>query len=264
MRAVSLLLALAACAPKDPAAIRREADVREAPKWESEAGRREVWRDIARWSIDNGVAGDALDMVRRLREAGEDSPELTVIQARALNAQGLHTEARLALDELLAKQPRNADAHRALGVVLADLGELDRAITALSRSLDLEADDVPTRNNLGFLLLAAGRCPEAVAELERCVTADGSKPRYRNNLAFALVCTGDSQRALQLFRSTATTEAEARYQVGLAYERLDSLVAARNHYEQSVRIDPQYQPALDALARLDEPTPPTPSPGDSP
>lgn len=263
MRRLALLLILTACGAKDPAAMRREAQVRDAPAWESEAGRREVWRDIARWSIDNGLASDALDMVRRLREAGEDSPELTVIQARALNAQGLHTEARLALDELLAKQPRNADAHRALGVVLADLGDLDGAIASLQRSIDLDGDDVPTRNNLGFLLMANGRCPEAVAELERCVTADGSKARYRNNLAFALVCTGDAQRAAQLFRSTATSEAEVRYQLGLAYERLDSIVAARNHYEQSLKIDPQYQPALEALARLDAPAAPT-SPGETP
>lgn len=253
---------LVACGPKDPASIRRELDIQDAPAWRTEEGRKEVWRDVARWSIENGLADEALSMVARLREAGEDSPELEVIQGRALAAQGVAEEARLALEAAVKRVPRDAEAKQALGVVYADLGETELAIATLREALKLQPDHVPTRNNLGFLLLSQGRCAEAVTELQACVGADGSQARYRNNLGFALVCTGDAQRALQLFRTTGP-EAQARYHMGVAYERLDSRPAAQLQYEQAVAADPQYKPAVEALARFDGGNPTT-LPGEAP
>lgn len=257
-----LLLGLAACTP-DPARLRSQANVvEEMPAWRTEEGRKAIWHDVARWAIDNGLPDEALAMVARLHEAGEHSPELDVIQARALHAQGLPSEARAKLDQVVKAAPRSADAWRALGVVLADLKDTQGAVDALRRALKLDADDTATRNNLGFLLLALDQCPEAVEHLTRCVSEDGTSARYRNNLAFALVCAGDTGRALDLFRSTGT-EVDARYNLGLAHERMGRIPDALIEYEQALALDPDYPPAKDALARLETGTPTsTPDAGD--
>lgn len=259
MRRASLIALLLASGPafgRDPGRSTAGQVLEEIPAWRTEEGRKAVWRDVAKWAIDNGLPDEALAMVARLHEVGEHSPELDVIQARALHAQGLPAEARTKLEQIVDRTPRNVDAWRALGVVLADMGEPEPAVTALQRALKLQDGDVATRNNLGFLLMALGRCPEAVEHLALCVSQDGTQPRYRNNLASALVCNGEPERALQLFRSTGT-ELDALYNLGVAHERAGQLDQARASYEQALALDPDYPSAKDALARLEsDPTDP--------
>lgn len=235
----------AGCMPKQ-----RPQDMpEEIPKWKSEEGRKKTWRDMARWYNDNNLPGEALEMVQRLRESGEDTVELSIIQGRSLAAQGLPSEARNVLETIVDKHPRNAEVLQSLGVVYADLNEVDLAIRTFERALQLDETHTPTRNNLGFLLLAQGRCDEAVTHLSQVIEDDGTSARYRNNLAFALVCSGDQERALKLFRSTAD-EADARYNMGVAFERVDALDNAILQYEHALRYDPDHAAAMAALARL--------------
>ncbi len=266
MRSAASLIALllvGGCA-RDPARMAARASIEATPSWKTEEGRKEIWRDVANWAIENNLPDEALSMVSRLREAGENTSDLDVIQARALAAQGLPEEARGMLATVVQNEPRNAAAWRAYGVVLADLGKRDEAIDAFRRALKFNAEDVPTRNNLGFLLMAADACEEAVEHLTAVVAADGTSARYRNNLAFATACAGDHDRALDLFQSTGTG-ADARFNLGLAYERMGRVSDAIVQYEEAIRYDPQYPPARDALARLDtESETPTSDEGVSP
>lgn len=235
----------AGCAPRNLPAPE------ETPAWKTEEGRKGLWRDLAAWYIDNDMPGQALDMVRRLHEADVHEPQLDLIQGRALSAQGMTEEARHILEDVRDKLRRDPRPYRALGVVYADAGETDRAIDALQKAVELGDDDEPaTRNNLGFLLMASGRCAEAIPHLEAVLALDGTNVRYRNNLAFSLVCTGEHQRALTLFRSTGD-EADARYNMGVAYERLDKLPSAILQYQHALESDPEHDRAREAFARLE-------------
>lgn len=231
-------------------------------KGEELAERVSLWQDLAEWYIENHLEEQALEMVTRLREAGQETPELDLIQARALAAQGMPEEARAMLEALVRKLPRDSRPWKVLGVVYADLGEYELAVTTLQRAIELDPESAASHNNLGFLLFGIGRCDEATPVLERATQLDPTNGRYRNNLAFSLVCTGDAQRALKLFRSTGT-EAEARYNLGLAYERLEKFPSAILQYQESLKASPEYaeaQAALDRLAPLglvpDEAAPP--------
>ena len=188
-------------------------------------------------------------MVDALHKAGESGPELDTIQARAMLAQGVPSEAVKLLDAAVRVAPRSAGSWDALGLAYVELGRLEEAIEAFGRSVKLDPARAATRNNLGFTLLAAGRCTEAVSHLERVVGEQGSDARFRNNLAFALICDGQPQRALDLFRSVHH-EADARYNMGVAYERLDKLPSAVLQYQQALMVDPQHETAAAAVARL--------------
>lgn len=218
-------------------------------KGEELAERVALWQDLAEWYISNQLEEQALEMVSRLREAGEHTPELDLIQARAMAAQGMPDEARAILEELVRKTPRDARPWNVLGVVYSDLGEYDLAVTTIQRAIELEPENAASQNNLGFLLFGLGRCDEATPVLERATQIDPTNGRYRNNLAFSLVCSGDAQRALKLFRSTGT-EAEARYNLGLAYERLEKYPSAILQYQESIKASPDYAEAKAALERL--------------
>ncbi|MCB9680270.1 MAG: tetratricopeptide repeat protein [Alphaproteobacteria bacterium] len=249
---------LTACAPKP----RGPEVATEAPAWKTEEGRKEVWKELARWYIDNKMPQEALDMVQRLRDAGEENTELQVIQARALSAQNVPEEAEHLLLDVVASNPKNAEAVEALGVVQADLGKLDEALASFQRALKLSPDDAGIRNNLAFLYFVTGRCDDAVSQFEEVVELDATNARYRNNLAFALVCAGDQQRALQLFRSTGE-ESMARYNMGVAFERQEKWPSAALQYQEALTADPDNATAAEALARvqLEHPTLMTPTPG---
>ena len=207
-----------------------------------------MWRDLAQWYIDNNLPIKAMEMVTRLRENGSDNPELLVFQ----DEPSLHKACPKRRSTCWSRRrPRcpKIRGHYALGIVLADLGEADTAITTFERALEIE-DHIPTQNNLGFLLLAVGRCAEARDQLEAVIREDAATARYRNNLASSLVCTGEPQRALKLFRSMHD-EASARYNMGLAYERLDKFPSATLQYQHALDVDPDHEGALEALARLE-------------
>lgn len=219
------------------------------PKWRTEAGRIQAWRELAAWYIDNGLAAEALKMVDALHEAGEYGHELDVIQARAMLAQGVPSEAVNLLQNAVKQAPQADGAWDALGIAYFDLARLEESAAAFERALRIEPARTATRNNLAFVMLAQGRCADAVPHLERVLGEQGGVLRYRNNLAFALVCDGQPQRALDLFRSVLP-EADARYNMGVAYERLDKLPSAVLQYQQAIEIDPEHEAAADALARL--------------
>jgi len=209
-----------------------------------------LWREMAEWYIDNHMPEQALDMVHRLREGGESTVELDLIQARALMAQGTPEEARHILEEVVKRYPHDARPLESLGIIYADAGDYESAVTVMRKALVEAEDHVPTRNNLGFVLMGMGRCEEAVEELQKVLDADGTNARYRNNLAFALVCQGDGQRALKLFRSTGP-EADARYNMGIAYERLGKFPSAILQYREALAADPEHVGAREALATLE-------------
>jgi Flp pilus assembly protein TadD len=224
-------------------------EIEDAPSYTTEEGRRAVWRDLAKWYIDNHMPEQALDMVKRVRETGADDDELVLSQAKALLAQGMTEESRNILEGLHRRRPRDASVLGTLGIVYSDLGLYEQAAEVLTTAAAVAPDDPAIRNNLGFILLGLGRCQDAQEHLEAVLALDATNARYRNNLAFALVCVGEHQRALKLFRSSLP-EAEARFNMGLAYERLDSVPAAILQYREVLVIAPDHAGAKEALARL--------------
>lgn len=258
---LALCAGMAACGPKygaNAGQLKINQVDEEPPAWKSESGRHATWREMAHWYIDNGLAEQALAMVQQLREAGVETVDLRIIQAKALNAQGVGAEAKTILQDIIDRYPREAEAYEALGVVNADLGDVPGAVEALERAVALEPADAAARNNLGFLLFATGRCDDAVAHLEDVVSRDSTNTKYRNNLAYALVCAGERERALSLFLSTSR-KADAHYQMGIAYERADDTPDAMVQYQAAVDADPEHTRAAEALARLQT----TPAPTDT-
>lgn len=239
----------------------RWAEAQPPPTWMTDEGRLTAWRDLAGWYIDNGFPEEALRMVERILQEGQRTPTTMVIQAQAMAATGMPSEAERVLAEVVSRQPRFAQAWYVLGNVRADLEEVEPAMEAYRRALRLDPDHSKAGNNLGFLLMAMDLCGEAVRVLERVVSKDSTHPLHRSNLAHALVCDGQAQRAIDLFR-TLHSEDEARYNLGVAYERWDKVTAAKLQYEQVIKINPDHELAKDALARLAHPS--SPAPGDLP
>ncbi|MCH8891683.1 MAG: hypothetical protein IH827_11495, partial [Myxococcales bacterium] len=65
---------------------------------------------------------------------------------------------------LLAQQPEDVGARRALAALLSARGEIDASVSELHRLVAVDSDDLETRAALGRILLSEGRVEDAARE----------------------------------------------------------------------------------------------------
>jgi Flp pilus assembly protein TadD len=211
-----------------------------------------VRMDLIEVLLDQGRTGAALQLVTTLRSEGVDSPELSVVEGRAMRAAGLATEATAILAEVVAAHPDHGEAWAELAVIHLAAEDLDRALPALHRAIELLPHDANVHNNLGFAQLAAGQRETAVETLRAGLRIAPGDLRIRTNLAFALLAHGQPAEALELFRANGT-EADAQYNLGVGLEMGGKLDEARTAYTAALAADAKHPHSLEALARLSPP-----------
>jgi Flp pilus assembly protein TadD len=199
-----------------------------------------------------GAKGDWAGAYRAADALTREDPKdgaARLLRASALRHTGAVDEAGAALRDLLADEPRNAAAHAELAVLCERTRRSDEALAQHREALRLQPGSPRYLNNLGFALLLRGRAGEAVPLLEEALRADPADPRLRNNLGFALAATGDFSRASRQFQ-LAGTPADARNNLGVAYERAGNLLQAYDRYLEAVQIDASFETARGNLEHV--------------
>jgi predicted O-linked N-acetylglucosamine transferase (SPINDLY family) len=120
----------------------------------------------------------------------------------ALNHQaaGRVAEAAAACQQILARQPENADALHILGMLAGQTGQLPQAVELMRQSLRLNPNRAAGRNNLGNVLRELGRLDEAEAEYLLAVKLEPSYGGAYRNLANVFNDRGRPDLALQALR----------------------------------------------------------------
>lgn len=190
-----------------------------------------------------------------LRAALELAPE----HARALNNLALlrgqagdEAEARSLL-ERAARAGGSAKTWANLGRARRRAGEIDAAIEALRRSLELDPGAVSTWLSFGEALERAGRSDEAQASLERAVEVEPRSAAAHNNLGLSLQRRGEDRRALvELARAAALEPRSAPFawNHGDALRRARRFGEARRELERAVAIDGERYEPWQALSML--------------
>jgi Flp pilus assembly protein TadD len=242
-RSVLLFLGLAALAVASAAP-----DVARGPVAEARA-RVDAQVSVIASLLEAGLNEKALQVLGDVRSQGGDDPRLDVLQARALHATGMSAEARVLLEAHTARAPRDADGWSALGVVLADAGDVRGSIRALQKASKLDPDNAVVLNNLGFAHLSANEPEEAVRLFRASLAKDPSQPRTRNNLGFALARLERDMEALQAFRA-ADSEGDARYNLGVACVNRGDRASAITQFNAALEAAPGHPAASAALDRL--------------
>lgn len=220
----------------------------ELPPWMTRG--EEVRLDVARKLLETQNTVGALEILRAMREEGYDTPEMDILQGKALRIDGLYEEAERLLvradGNLKKKDPRPASE---LCVLYADAKRVPEAIAQCRAAVTRDDASAQAWNNLGFLLLAEGDPQEALDSVARAVELDGTNPRFRNNLGLAQATLGRDEAAFRTFQSTLP-KALAAFNVGVALERADDIDGALAYYERALSINPQLAEASAARDRL--------------
>lgn len=233
----------------DTAGAAARSDAPERPDLSDPAVKARVQLDVLEGLYRAGMLDEALRAAGDIRSQGVKDPRLDILQARVMSAKGMRSEATAMLEGVTRKHRRNAEAWAALGIIHADEERIAESLDALQKAAKFAPNDADVRNNLGFVQMAAGRYDDAIDTFKAAIALDPSEARTRNNLGFALARADRDSDALEAFRS-AGSEADARYNLGVACELRMDVTSALAQYQAALQSQPEHPQAKAALARL--------------
>ena len=169
-------------------------------------------------------------------------------RAEQLRQQGQLAPAKDLCQQVVAAQPRNADALHLLGIVLHQAGDAAAAIEMLQRAVAANPGVPLYYSNLGEMLRLAGRFDEAVAAGRRAVELHPGYAHGLNNLGIAHYDRREYEEAADCYRRALARDpgfAEAHNNLGNAYRALHRLEESIASFDRALRLKPNY---VDAVA----------------
>lgn len=154
----------------------------------------------------------------------------------------------------LEKNPNDAAAYDALGLIALDHQSTQEAIELISRAIHIDGPRPAYCAHLGEAFARLGDYRSAAACLGQALTAEPHNADLRWAYANLLHLEGDDERAAQNYESlvaAAPRHAEAWFNLGVTRARQKRLPEARRAYEQTVAITPTYAEAWNNLALLE-------------
>lgn len=141
----------------------------------------------------------------------------------------------------LAMAPDSGPGQRALGVLLAEAGDVGGAVRALEEADRLRPASALTQLRFGLVLALQGNRPAALQRQRRAVELAPDQAAARLGLGRTLLLDGQAEAALAEFRHAvrlAPKSAEAHVALGRAIEAAGSLDQAVIEYQAAIQLDP--------------------------
>jgi Flp pilus assembly protein TadD len=213
---------------------------------------------LAHELVSRGDWARAFAMLDELHRENPEDVDVLVLRGIVFRERGLFSDAEADLKDAVRLAPESADAHAALGI-LYDVQMRPEAEAEHRAATKLAPKNPAYLNNLGFSLFLRQHFKEAVTVYESAARLAPLSRRVRTNMGFACAALGDLRRAAREFQMGGT-EAEAKNNLGFAYERRGDMANAYDLYIEAVRLDPKAARARSNLVHaavvLGRPVPP--------
>jgi hypothetical protein len=171
------------------------------------------------------------------------------------NRDELIDRARHAYQKALEKDPKNKGAMLGMARLYARMGDHDRADEMYKKYVDANPKDADARHEVA---LAHGQWKDwagAVTWCEAALKLDPENRKYRKTLGFSQAMAGNWQGGLESL-CEVMSEAQARHNLAGLLEHLGQPALARQQLQLAIQSDPNYAPAREFMAELDQPAPP--------
>jgi Flp pilus assembly protein TadD len=150
---------------------------------------------------------------------------------------------------------RMSEAHNDIGVARARAGRLDEAVKEYREAVRLHPDSAAAQNNLGYALFQMHQAEEAVTHLKEAVRLQADYVVAQTSLGDALLELGHNEEALDVLTKAASSpsgklSAEIQNDMGVALGRLGRLKEAVPHFNESIRLKPDFENAKVNLSRV--------------
>lgn len=154
----------------------------------------------------------------------------------------------------LAHDPGSEDTHYNLAIALAQAGRIEESIEHYQEALRILPDYAEAHNNLGNLLSKQGKLDDAIKHFEQALEVNPDSASAHNNLGTALAKRGKITDATVHFAQAVYLMPEysdARYNLATAYITQGRIGEAATELKELLQRDPQFEPAVRALAKLE-------------
>ena len=191
------------------------------------------------------------EIYRSVLEVAPDHPAAVHYSGVLAHQEGRSEQAVALIQRSLELEPRRADWHSNLAIVLRDRLQLDEAIAACQRAIALDTDHANAHNNLGVLLRAQGRLVEAEAAYRAAIRASPEHSDAYTNLGILLTAQKRTHEAVACFCKVITLRPkhpEARRQLALAHCLLGEVDKAVGIFEEWLTEEPDHPIALHMMA----------------
>jgi tetratricopeptide (TPR) repeat protein len=147
---------------------------------------------------ENGQLEDAIDRIRRLREANPRQAEnFWLLEVNLLLDQEQQQEALSAATEALEEYPDNIEIRYARAMLYDGTGQTADAETDLKQILEQEPENAVALNALGYILTTrTDRLREARGYIEKALRLDPDNPAILDSMGWVLFLEGQIEPAL--------------------------------------------------------------------
>ncbi len=190
---------------------------------------------------DAGRLQEAADTLRAQLTRQPDDADAHLALGLLLHNQGQLTEAQAAYRALAALRPDRADAHKLLGNVLMQLKRYDEAEHAYKQALTLTPQDADALANLGRVLYAQHRLPEAALASHLAVTIRPNYVEAQVDVACVLRDLGRLPEAEATLRTAIEKQpeyADAHFNLGIVLEKTARFAEAEAAYREALKLRP--------------------------
>ena len=176
------------------------------------------------------------------QQASAQATDARVKEAMKLIDLGNAREADFNMRDLVAAEPKNAEAHAGLALAELETGDIASAATQAQAAFDIDRKNILGRIARGMVYKKQGKTQDALAEFNAAIKINDKEiGSYLALSRFYIASDSLKQAEITLYRVQSMNPQDVRSFIGLAelYERQRIPELAIGQYEQAMKIDPK-------------------------
>lgn len=173
--------------------------------------------------------------------------------ANVYRKQRLYAQAEAEYNRVLQETPNAKEALFGMGVLAAEQGKTDTAISLYARALEQDPTYVEVHINFGALYMQTGDIEAAIEQFDQALAIIPYSPEAHYNRAAALRTLKRTKEAIVAYENAVSAELRfvaARINLALLYHERGRTEEAIEQFEAVLQYDPNNARALSALQQL--------------
>jgi Tfp pilus assembly protein PilF len=166
-----------------------------------------------------------------------------------------YERASTAYNTALANAPRSTEAQTKLAMVQELKGDNNSAERSYRSALEMDPKNAVAANNLAWLLGVKEQKPkEALLWAQKAVAANPKNANFLDTEGWLAHASGDTATALLVLKKAQALSPQdpgILYHLGILYQETGKLPLANESFSRALAINPTFNGAADARARLD-------------
>lgn len=213
-----------------------------------------AYQNYAIWLTDQGESDHAMDIIRQGRVRFPENPELMFTEALLLQEKNELVQAIRVLENLRTLQPEDSNVLNILATLYDSVGQFPKAQEIYEQLIRIDEDDPLTLNNYSYMLAEQNiKLEQAWDMIQKALKAEPENGAYLDTAAWVLYRLKRYQEALDYVDEAllkVPEDYEVLYHKGMIILALGFKDDALKFFEQSIEVNPDYEPARIQLEEL--------------